>query len=211
LPGVTCNTTDLATTGISFSENNIVLIVGQSKTINISGNGSYTISNNSYPIITPSIEGNKLILYPTNFGGTAITVCQVSGGCGTVNAVALTSASQIPTTTTTPAPTPAPTPIPIPAPVQPTTPVSTPTQPASTPSSTTTQKYTFSSFLTLNSTGIEVRELQKRLTDLGFYKGPITGTFGPLTQAAVKAFQKARKIDQVGYVGPSTRTALNSL
>jgi murein L,D-transpeptidase YcbB/YkuD len=46
-------------------------------------------------------------------------------------------------------------------------------------------------------------------TTLGFYTGPITGRFGSLTRAAVKAFQKARGLDQAGYVGPATRAALN--
>jgi hypothetical protein len=69
--------------------------------------------------------------------------------------------------------------------------------------------YVFKTFLNLNSTGTEVTELQKRLTAFGIYSGPITGTFGPLTETAVKVYQAAHGITQAGYVGPSTRTALN--
>jgi peptidoglycan hydrolase-like protein with peptidoglycan-binding domain len=54
-----------------------------------------------------------------------------------------------------------------------------------------------------------VRELQKKLTKLGFYNGPVTGTFGPLTKAAVKKLQKAHKLEQLGSVGPGTRKVLN--
>jgi hypothetical protein len=70
-------------------------------------------------------------------------------------------------------------------------------------------KYIFTTLLKLNDTGTAVTELQKRLTALGFYSGPVTGKFGGLTFAAVKAFQKANGIDQFGYLGPATRTALN--
>ena len=67
----------------------------------------------------------------------------------------------------------------------------------------------FSSFLTLNSSGTEVIELQKKLKSLGFFTSSITGYFGKQTQSAVKKFQKAHNLLQVGYVGPSTRVALN--
>ncbi|MEI6479161.1 MAG: peptidoglycan-binding domain-containing protein, partial [bacterium] len=80
---------------------------------------------------------------------------------------------------------------------------------SSSSSSSSNSKYVFSSFLTIDSTGTEVTELQKRLTSLGFFSGPITGYFGPLTKAAVIKFQKAHKITQAGYVGPSTRAILN--
>ena len=69
--------------------------------------------------------------------------------------------------------------------------------------------YAFSNFLDLASTGTDVTELQKRLTALGIYTGPVTGYFGALTAAAVKSFQTAHGIQAVGYVGPATRAALN--
>jgi peptidoglycan hydrolase-like protein with peptidoglycan-binding domain len=55
-----------------------------------------------------------------------------------------------------------------------------------------------------------VLELQKRLTTEGLYSGPITGYFGVLTQAAVKAFQKKNNLETVGTVGLLTQSKLNA-
>jgi Putative peptidoglycan-binding domain-containing protein len=41
-----------------------------------------------------------------------------------------------------------------------------------------------------------VRAVQKRLKELGYYKGSADGDFGPATEAAVKAFQKANGPDR---------------
>lgn len=71
--------------------------------------------------------------------------------------------------------------------------------------------YTFTQDLSLGSTGAEVGELQKTLARLNFYTGPVSGYFGPLTQAAVRAFQQSRGLQQVGRVGPQTRSTLNSV
>lgn len=70
-------------------------------------------------------------------------------------------------------------------------------------------RYSFSNFLDIGSGGPEVSALQERLAALGFYTGPVTGYFGSLTQAAVRALQSARGIEAAGYVGPATRAALN--
>jgi peptidoglycan hydrolase-like protein with peptidoglycan-binding domain len=72
-----------------------------------------------------------------------------------------------------------------------------------------TAQYRFVSFLSVGSKGAEVKALQQRLTNLGIYSGPISGTFGPATERAVKAFQKQFGVKQAGYVGPSTRDLLN--
>ena len=48
------------------------------------------------------------------------------------------------------------------------------------------------------------------LTALGFYSGPVTGFYGSLTETAVGQYQTAHGIDPAGYVGPSTRAALNT-
>jgi peptidoglycan hydrolase-like protein with peptidoglycan-binding domain len=65
--------------------------------------------------------------------------------------------------------------------------------------------------LSLGSTGNQVSVLQALLAaDPSIYpQGLITGYFGPLTEAAVKRYQKANGIEQVGIVGPQTRGALN--
>lgn len=70
--------------------------------------------------------------------------------------------------------------------------------------------YVFSEFLGVGSQGEGVTALQNKLTALGFYSGPVNGRFGPATEAAVKKFQKANGLPQFGYVGPGTRSALNS-
>ena len=59
------------------------------------------------------------------------------------------------------------------------------------------------------STGAEVTLLQQRLTALGVYAGPITGTFGAKTEAAVKKLQSKFKLTPLGSVGPATRALLN--
>jgi hypothetical protein len=69
--------------------------------------------------------------------------------------------------------------------------------------------YNFTLNLSLGSTGNDVTELQNHLTTEGVYTGPITGYFGPLTGAGVKAYQLKYGIEQVGIVGPATRARLN--
>ena len=81
---------------------------------------------------------------------------------------------------------------------------------ASSAASVSSGNYTFTSLLSEGSSGTEVSELQKRLVTLGFLSSAATGHFGPQTTAAVKAFQTAHGIAALGYVGPSTRSALNN-
>jgi ferredoxin len=78
---------------------------------------------------------------------------------------------------------------------------------ASNPSGTS---YNFTELLTVGSGGDQVTALQQRLTALGFYSGPITGFYGALTKDAVVKYQTAHGIVATGYVGPSTRAALNA-
>jgi hypothetical protein len=70
--------------------------------------------------------------------------------------------------------------------------------------------YNFTEFMNVGSQDAQVTALQRRLTADGFYSGPITGFYGSLTQAAVEKFQSAHGITVKGYVGPSTRAALNA-
>jgi peptidoglycan hydrolase-like protein with peptidoglycan-binding domain len=52
--------------------------------------------------------------------------------------------------------------------------------------------------------GEPVRALQNRLNQLGFNVGAADGSFGPKTEAAVKAFQRAKGLTADGVVGPKT-------
>jgi peptidoglycan hydrolase-like protein with peptidoglycan-binding domain len=54
------------------------------------------------------------------------------------------------------------------------------------------------------STDPAVRDLQEALEALGYDPGPIDGTFGTTTEAAVKAFQDAKGITVDGIVGKVT-------
>ena len=60
------------------------------------------------------------------------------------------------------------------------------------------------------SNGYLVTELQKRLTELGYYSGAIDGDFGPGTEAAVKAFQAQSGLTADGIAGAYTQQALYS-
>jgi uncharacterized protein (TIGR02594 family) len=51
-------------------------------------------------------------------------------------------------------------------------------------------------------------EIQKRLKELGFDPGPLDGIPGRQTSAAVRAFQKSKKLLEDGIVGPATSAAL---
>lgn len=63
-------------------------------------------------------------------------------------------------------------------------------------------------FLRSGSKGIAVEDLQRKLAEAGFDPGPIDGSFGPKTMAAVRAFQAAKGCQVDGVVGPETRAAL---
>lgn len=53
-----------------------------------------------------------------------------------------------------------------------------------------------------------VRIVQQRLADLGYYKIKVDGIWGAKTKAAVKSFQKANKLVADGIVGSKTEKAL---
>jgi len=49
-----------------------------------------------------------------------------------------------------------------------------------------------------------VRQVQEALTKQGFYKGEISGTFGPLTERAVRDFQTKNGLRATGQLDPNT-------
>ena len=56
--------------------------------------------------------------------------------------------------------------------------------------------------------GPAVAQLQRELTELGYYAGEIDGGYGDVTQEAVKIFQADRGLTVDAIVGPSTWDAL---
>ena len=76
-----------------------------------------------------------------------------------------------------------------------------PTQPTSTPTPRLFQK---------NDVGIEVRDMQVRLINLGYLKGEADGQFGSATENAVKAFQNQHGLMADGYAGEQTLNLLYS-
>ena len=71
--------------------------------------------------------------------------------------------------------------------------------------------YAFNRYLSYGDTGEDVLELQKILVQLGFLSAEPNGHYGPATTEAIKKFQKANDIKQVGVVGPITKDALNDI
>ena len=72
--------------------------------------------------------------------------------------------------------------------------------------------FVFTSFLSLGSSGDEVKQLQIRLQELGYLDSSITpnGNFGSYTtDAVIKLQQENNLIPALGYVGPGTREVLN--
>lgn len=64
--------------------------------------------------------------------------------------------------------------------------------------------------LRVGAYGPEVRTLQTRLKELGYYKSSVDGSYGSLTVAAVKAFQKRNGLTCDGVAGSATLAKLNS-
>ncbi|WP_228045434.1 MULTISPECIES: peptidoglycan-binding domain-containing protein [unclassified Tolypothrix] len=60
----------------------------------------------------------------------------------------------------------------------------------------------------VGSNGAEVTNIQQCLQKLGFFRGPVSGKFGSITQQAVIAFQQANKLPADGVVGDSTARSL---
>jgi peptidoglycan hydrolase-like protein with peptidoglycan-binding domain len=60
----------------------------------------------------------------------------------------------------------------------------------------------------LGDTGSQVETLQRRLQELGYFDGPITGYYGELTADAVQEFQRSNGLSVDGIVGSQTESAL---
>ena len=55
-----------------------------------------------------------------------------------------------------------------------------------------------------------VREVQRRLDQLDYRSGKVDGLFGPITEAAVRQYQRDRALQADGIVGPQTLSDLRS-
>ncbi|MDO5021851.1 MAG: D-alanyl-D-alanine carboxypeptidase family protein [Eubacteriales bacterium] len=62
--------------------------------------------------------------------------------------------------------------------------------------------------LRMGSISTEVKDLQQKLKDLGFYDGEIDGQFGSATKESVKLFQKQHNLTADGIAGSSTLAML---
>ena len=69
-----------------------------------------------------------------------------------------------------------------------------------------TEKYTKK--LNRGATGANVKKVQQRLKDLGFFDGPISGNYMSQTQAAVKSFQEYNGLVVDGVTGEDTWNAM---
>ena len=57
---------------------------------------------------------------------------------------------------------------------------------------------------------VEVEELQRRLSELGYLSGTVDGYFGSVTRNAVAEFQRANDLPANGVVDRTTREAIYS-
>ncbi len=70
------------------------------------------------------------------------------------------------------------------------------------------EEYPYKKKLVRGSTGADVKQVQTRLTELGFFSGPISGNYMNQTMAAVKAFQTHNGMKSDGITGEDTWNAL---
>ena len=66
------------------------------------------------------------------------------------------------------------------------------------------ENYSVYTLSKLGSQGDEVKRIQKKLKNLGYYKGSVDGVYGANTLKAVKSFQKNCGLKADGVAGPKT-------
>ena len=166
---------------LGFGVSSESLASGQNASVAITGGmGSYYIGYNSNPsAVSALISGSALSL--TGLQTNSVSIVVVCSNANSCGALPVIVGTVVSTA-----------------------------QPAvTTIVSPTHDGYVFTTYLAIGSNGNEVIELQKRLTASGYFTSPITGYFGPLTEHALRLFQGANGMAQVGYVGPITRGILN--
>ncbi len=221
---LTVNVGSSSVTGnVTFGITNPSLAVGETSNISLSGGGSYYVSSNENSnIAQPTVNGSSISLYGENAGSDSIVVCVTGGGCGTLYVTVNAQSTSITSTNADES---------LLAAIQSMqsqlaqivsqiqTMATTLTQLASdasqnigtnTDTAISSNSDTFTEFLSVGSEDGQVTALQQYLLQKGFYSGPVTGYYGALTEEAVEKYQTAHGIDPAGYVGPSTRAALNA-
>ena len=215
---------------VAFGVTNPSIAAGSSISVSLSGGSNYYISSNTNTnIATASVSGSTLTLYGMSAGSDSVVVCPSSGSCNTLYVTVTGTTTATSGTTTVDASSAAS----ILSTIQSMqtqlatllTQIQSMTSALSTLASkvtgttvtsggTTTAAsgtlYAFTEFLGVGSQGSDVTALQNYLLKKGYYTGAATGYFGSLTAAAVEKYQTALGITAAGYVGPSTRAALNA-
>ena len=70
------------------------------------------------------------------------------------------------------------------------------------------QSFLESSIAAFGDTGLHVRQLQRKLKDLGYFSGDCTGSYGELTQQAVSRFQENNGLETTGIADLNACTLL---
>ena len=70
------------------------------------------------------------------------------------------------------------------------------------------QPAAYAAVLKQGARGGEVKEVQRRLKNWGYYSGSVDGIYGPATVKAVKSFQKKNGLSADGICGKATYAAL---
>lgn len=123
----------------------------------------------------------------------------VPAGSGTPDAAAT------PSETATPSPSPGPSDLASP------TPQPSGTTPSPTTSPSTSTPSAGPAILERGDSGQQVRDLQARLQQIGWFSGSVTGYYGDATVAAVKGFQAKRGLPVTGAVDRATQDRLRSM
>lgn len=70
------------------------------------------------------------------------------------------------------------------------------------------QSFLESSIAVFGDSGLHVRQLQRKLQELGYFSGDCTGSYGELTQQAVARFQENNNLETTGIADLGTCTVL---
>ena len=235
---VTVSGTSSSGGNVIFGVTNPTVTIGQNMGVSLSGASTYYISATANSnILQGSVSGGTLTIYGESVGSGSLTVCATGGSCNTFYATVVAAGQTASTVSTAEgasqsalltaiqsvqsqlaslvtqiqsmatALTQAAASVAANSGTTATTGIATNT---GTTASTSSGTYNFTEFLSIGSADAQVEQLQQYLTAKNFFTGTITGYYGTVTESAVAAYQKAHGIDPAGYVGPSTRAAMNA-